>query len=469
MIHSKSQAPERLTRIPLNHVPNEVLLTTVSKARNDKLPHYMSVAAGVAAPEASFGEANIDSVFLRFGARPTSVARAFLPQSVVSKACKAEMASLTGDPIGSTYEKDEDRAGFARTYRVSFETEINVHRVCEELSRSSAVECACPNHIRSALVSPSDEFYGFQWGLTAINCEPGWDIEKGHDGLIMAIVDSGIDLNHDDLSGKTVSGFDFVNVPRYLDWRYMSLGDYRQRDPYPNDEDGHGTHCAGIAAAASNNDRGVVGVCWGGGILPVRVMFRAYDWWKNEETSIGTDADIDAGIKFAIDAGAHVINLSLGGPSPSHERVLDYAHDRNVCVIAATGNDNSSAPSFPASNPNVLAVGAVDQGLSRAWFSNYGAAYNDFVMAPGVQIASTYKENAYVYLQGTSMATPFATGLAGLIVSRALRSGRQFSADDVYAIIRESASSLGSGKGDPFFGQGLINVEAALKLANERL
>ena len=111
----------------------------------------------------------------------------------------------------------------------------------------------------------------------------------------------------------------------------------------------------------------------------------------------------------------------------------------------------------------------MDQGLSRAWFSNYGAAYNDFVMAPGVQIASTYKENAYVYLQGTSMATPFATGLAGLIVSRALRSGRQFSADDVYAIIRESASSLGSGKGDPFFGQGLINVEAALKLANERL
>ena len=122
MIHSKSQAPERLTRIPLNHVPNEVLLTTVSKARNDKLPHYMSVAAGVAAPEASFGEANIDSVFLRFGARPTSVARAFLPQSVVSQACKADMASLPGAPTGPPLQQYDDRAGSAAAHALAART-----------------------------------------------------------------------------------------------------------------------------------------------------------------------------------------------------------------------------------------------------------------------------------------------------------------------------------------------------------
>jgi subtilisin family serine protease len=107
--------------------------------------------------------------------------------------------------------------------------------------------------------------------------------------------------------------------------------------------------------------------------------------------------------------------------------------------------------------------------LNRASFSNYGSAYYKFVMAPGVEIASTYKDNSYIYLQGTSMATPFVTGLVGLIVSLALRSGQQLSVDDIYKIIRQTATPLGSGKGNVFNGEGLINVPAALEAAKKKL
>jgi len=114
-------------------------------------------------------------------------------------------------------------------------------------------------------------------------------------------------------------------------------------------------------------------------------------------------------------------------------------------------------------------VGAVDEGLRRARFSNYGPNYNRFVVAPGVDIASSYKDNTYEYLSGTSMATPFVTGLAGLIVSMARRNDRQLSADDVYEIIRETARPLGPAKGDTFLGEGIVDVKAALEATKERI
>jgi len=462
--------PQRLTKRPTNYVSNELIVTVVAKAENDDLPHYLSVAAGMAAPSSSYGDTAIDGVFQHFGARVRSVARLFVPQDIASSSRGSGMRALTESVIGSSYDDHERASGLARTYRIQFESEPDLCAVCCELKHSKVVERARLNYVREAQLIPSDEFYQYQWGPKAINCEQGWEIEQGHEDVVIAIVDSGVDLHHEDLQEKLRGGFDFVDIQGPLGWRYTPLGDYRDRDPAPNDEDGHGSHCAGIAAAKSENGNGVVGVCWGGSILPVRVMFRVYDRWTGRETSVGTDADIDAGIKFAIDAGAHVINLSLGGPEPSHETILGYAKDRNVCVIAATGNENSSAPSYPASNSNVLAVGALDQNLNRASFSNYNPdSYNRFVMAPGVQIASTYKDNSYVYLQGTSMATPFVSGLAGLIISLAMRNGHRITPDDVYDIIRKTATPLRTGKGDLFTGEGLINVEAALKATKEWL
>ncbi len=467
---SKTEIPRRLTRRPPNYVSNEVIVTAIKGARNDALPHYLNVAAGVTASATSYGDLAIDGVLQSVGLQARSVSRVFVPESDVSAAreISGAMSPLSSE-ISANYVAREDKVGLARTYRITFESDANVPLLCAALAESKAVESVRPNYFREVLLQPNDEFYGFQWGPQAIACEAAWEVETGHEDTVIAIVDSGVDLDHDDLQSKLASGFDFVDFQGSGGWRYQLLGDYKTRDQVPDDEDGHGTHCAGIAASASNNGQGVAGVCWQGSILPVRVMFRVYDRFTQRETSVGTDADIDAGIKFAVDAGADVINLSLGGPDPSHEAVLAYAHDHNVVVLAATGNDNSSIASYPASDSRVLAVGAVDSSLQRASFSNYGSAYNRFVMAPGVEIASTYRENGYVYLDGTSMATPFVSGLSGLIVSLCKRNNRQLPPDDVYNIIRESATPLGSGKGDTFFGDGLVNAPAALQATADRL
>lgn len=474
VVSGRNSRPRRLVEPQRNYVPNEVVLTALPKARNDDLPHYLDVARNASIPATSYGDASVDAVFQHLGIATRSIARTFIPRRGASKLAKAlsESTAPTGGPslsIEANYSNKEHSAGLSRTYKVTFESDVDVLCVCGELSRSKAVENARPNYIRQACAIPNDTFYGFQWGLQAINAEKGWDIETGSTDVLIAIVDSGVDLDHGDLAAKLTPGFDFVDYQGSGGWRYDLLGDYMHRDPHPDDEDGHGTHCAGIAAAASDNNEGVAGVCWNARILPVRVMFRIYDRWKGVETSVGTDVDIDAGIKFAVDSGADVINLSLGSPDPSHGNVLDYAFDNNVCVIAATGNENTNDASYPAANPKTLAVGAVDEQLNRAGFSNYGPNYNDFVMAPGVAVASTYRDNQYVYLDGTSMAAPFVSGLAALIKSLARRSSADISADSVYSLIRESARPLGTGKGDTFFGQGLVDVEAALESAKVRI
>lgn len=470
---SDSFAPRRLTRRPPAYVPNEIIVTTVRQARNDDLPHYLSVTAGAAASATSYGDAAIDGVLQQAGLRARSVSRVFVPEKDVAAGRAAAPADVRAfalnREVSANYVAREDKTGLARTYRITFETDANVPEVCAALAASKAVEGVRPNFFREALVRPSDEFYGFQWGPQAIGCEAGWEVETGHEDTMIAIVDSGIDLDHEDLAAKLDGGYDFVDFQGSGGWRYQLLGDYRHRDPRPDDEDGHGSHCAGIAASDSDNGRGVAGVCWKGSILPVRVMFRVHDRFQGRETSVGTDVDIDAGIKFAVDAGADVINLSLGGADPSHEAVLAYARDQGAVVVAATGNENSSAASYPASDPRALAVGAVNSAIQRASFSNYGPAYNRFVMAPGVEIASTYRENGYVYLDGTSMATPFVAGLAGLMVSLCKRAKRTLPPDDIYNIIRETATPLGSGKGDVFFGEGLVNVPAALQATAEKL
>lgn len=463
-------SPRRLVRKPLLYVSNEVIITTVPEARNDDLPHFADVRAGAVAAAVRFDDSGVDGILARTGHSTRSVSRVFLPKPAATARVAPGLVTTAAvmSPMPATYDDEEESLGLSRTYRVTFNEPVDVFQLVRELEENAAVQEARPNYISAPMVRPSAEFYEYQWGPLAIGCEEGWEIETGHPDVVVGIVDSGVDLQHEDLAPKLLAGADLVDFQGDAGLRYVPVGDYQVRDDDADDEDGHGSHVAGIAAAASEESTGVVGVCWGGSILPVRVLFRVYDRYQRAETSIGTDADIDAGIKFAVDGGAHVINLSLGGPVPSHEAVLQYAHDKDVVVLAATGNANSNAASYPASNPNVLAVGAIDPNFNRAPFSNYGPAYNRFVMAPGVEIASTYKDNQYVYLQGTSMATPFVTGLAALIVSVALRNGAPWTAEAVRTIIRETATPLGSGKGDVFFGEGLINVPAALAAAQQQ-
>jgi subtilisin family serine protease len=203
-----------------------------------------------------------------------------------------------------------------------------------------------------------------------------------------------------------------------------------------------------------NNREGVAGMTWYNKILPIKVL---------DETGAGSTYSVAQGIIWATDNGAKVINMSLGNYAEAkflHD-AIKYAYDRDVVLIAASGNDNTEQPGFPAAYPEVFAVAATDSAKQKASFSNYGD-YID-VAAPGVNIASTYPHNQYAALSGTSMASPHVTALAALIrsVNPLLKN------TEVMDIMRKSASDLGTAGKDKYFGYGQIDVTKALEMADQ--
>ncbi|KFL16674.1 S8 family peptidase [Geobacillus stearothermophilus] len=292
------------------------------------------------------------------------------------------------------------------------------------------------NDLSRPVETPNDSFYArYQWNLPAIHTEAGWTLSRGKQTVPVAIIDSGVDLTHPDLIRRLGPG-------------YNVLADDRS----PNDENGHGTHVAGIIASQPNNDEGVAGITWFNPIMAVKAL---------NADGYGTSIDVAKGIRWAVDHGAKVINLSLGNYQPSSvlEEAIRYADAHDVVLVAASGNDSTSQPSFPAAYPEVISVGAVDPDLSYALYSNYGE-YID-VVAPGTNIASTFAGHQYAALSGTSMAAPHVAALAALIRSVNPR----LSNDEVRSIILESADDLGERGKDPYYGYGLINVYRALELA----
>src|SRR5437667_6869586 len=222
-----------------------------------------------------------------------------------------------------------------------------------------------------------------------------------------------------------------------------------------NDDNGHGTHVAGIAAAIGDNGIGIAGIAWAASILPIKVL---------DASGSGTNADVACGIQAGADfaessLGMRVVeNLSVGGPAYSKlmKDAVDFALQSNVLVIAAAGNDGKATVLFPAGYPGVMAVGATTPANERATFSTYGSHLS--VVAPGVDIYSTYLGGSYKYLSGTSMATPHVSGTAALV--RAVQAG--LSPAQVRSQIEQTATRLGGSGFNPQFGWGLVNAAAAV-------
>lgn len=285
-------------------------------------------------------------------------------------------------------------------------------------------------------IVPNDALYSkYQWNLTSIDVEKGWSVSKGDEGVIIAVLDTGIQSNHPDLQGRLLEGINILN-----------------KDRAPNDDVGHGTHVAGIIGASVNNGEGVAGVSWFNKIMPVKVL---------DSSGAGSTYSVAQGIIWAVDNGAKVINMSLGNYAQAdflHD-AIKYAYDRDVVLIAASGNDNTERPGYPAAYPEVFAVAATNNQKEKASFSNYGD-YID-VAAPGDSVASTYPGSQYAALSGTSMASPHVAALAGLIRSV----NPDLSNEEVMELMRVSANDLGSSGKDIYFGYGEIDVNKALNAA----
>ena len=292
-----------------------------------------------------------------------------------------------------------------------------------------------PNISVRADFAPNDPDWLKQWGPARIEADYAWNVTLGDPSVLVAVVDTGIYWYHPDLAAHYVPlGYDWVN-----------------NDPDPMDDNGHGTHVAGIIGAVINNSLGIAG------LAQVTIMAEKVLDANGE----GSMSNVALGIIHAVDRGAKIINLSLGSTETSellHEAVK-YAYDYGVLVVAAAGNDATNAKSYPAGYDEAVAVSATDNLDNPAEFTNYGDWVT--VAAPGVNIYSTFADDSYAYLSGTSMASPHVAGIAALIWSRFPNMTR----DQVWAQLQYSADDLGEPGFDVHYGFGRVNARKAVEQA----
>lgn len=288
-----------------------------------------------------------------------------------------------------------------------------------------------------------------------------WAVTKG-EGVKVAILDTGCDVSHVDLSGGIYTSYK-VNcvVPYSLRKSYKKEKNLskkkrlrRRINAYctaVNDVDGHGTHVAGIIGAR-NNAVGIVGVAPDCSLIPIKVL---------GDDGTGDFNSIVSGINKAIELGVDVINMSLGSPagSPALADAVKRAYRAGIAVICAAGNSGTQSLDFPARYPQTISVGAIDKNNLRASFSQMGSTL-DFV-APGVDILSTYPGNRYMVMSGTSMATPWVVGAVALLISKHRKSGGKTpinNVEDIRTHLRRTCIDLNSSGPDIQTGFGLIDV-----------
>lgn len=351
----------------------------------------------------------------------------------------------------------------------------------KQLARRPEVLSAEPNYRVYPLASVNDELYNLQWHYPLINLPGAWDTTTGSADVIVAVVDTGVLGGHPDLAGQLVPGYDFISDPR-------DSGDGDGIDPDPEETTGdgnvdavsfHGTHVTGTIAAAGDNQIGVAGVAYGARVMPLRGL----------ADSGGTVFDINQAIRYAAglpnDSGtvpeqaADIINLSIGGSgfSPSSQALYNELRELGITVVAAAGNESTTAPSYPASYDNVFSVSAVDVQQNITVYSNTGPTVD--IAAPGgdggrdlngdgypdgvLSTGGSEGRFTFTFLSGTSMAAPHVAGVFALMKSV----NANLTADDFERLLMAGAltEDLGATGRDDAYGYGLINARKAIEAA----
>jgi serine protease len=347
------------------------------------------------------------------------------------------------------------------------------------LANQPGVLYAEPDPIVRPLYRPNDPLYKYQWSFPKIQMEAAWDINRGgRSSTVVAVLDTGVAYKD---SGA------FAQAPDLAGTRFVDGYDFIWNDAEPLDSDGHGTHVTGTLAQTSNNNLGPAGIAFNASVMPVKVL--ASDWDERQHAPNDSTMSVLAqGIRWAADHGANVINMSLGGDEPSTpvESAIRYAVGKGVFIAIAAGNsgDTDNAAEWPASYASsiegAMAVAALDYNLARAPYSTHQAYVE--IAAPGGNVDADLNDDgygdgilqqtfdlvysdrdifnrfAYIFYEGTSMATPHVAAVAALLYDQGIKSPAA-----IEAALKLTAANKPSGGRNNDIGSGVIDARAALR------
>jgi serine protease len=433
----------------------------------------------------------------------------FLPGEVLARFKSTDIQARSNDPLLARFQFDtQSYGGDVQRLKLNPQVQTLASRAVDTmwmtdeqqrkletlqaikvLRKRGDVEFAEPNYRVRPSAIPNDEYYSLQWHYPQINLPQAWDITTGDNDVIVAVIDTGVLLDHPEMSGQLVAGYDFISDVE-------SAGDGDGIDSIPNDEGDsvqagasssfHGTHVAATVAARSNDNRGAAGVAWNSRIMPIRVLGKGG----------GNNLDLAQGIRYAAglsnvsgtlpERKADIINMSLGGEGDSQtvREAVEAARAAGVIMIAAAGNESTSLLSYPASNSGVVSVSAVDINREFAYYSNYGTMID--VAAPGGDLREDLNGDSrpdgvfsagaddttdsityqLIFYEGTSMASPHVAGVAALM--KAVYPDMTPAEFDAMLAAGELTNDLGQSGRDDLYGHGLIDAFKAVDAAQQR-
>ncbi|WP_212828317.1 S8 family serine peptidase [Catellatospora sp. TT07R-123] len=420
---------------------SSVLLVSVAAAAPfGASPQWVSgqaaaAEAGTVPTWAPAGNGKVKRLAARLTASKTKKA-AYEPNTVLvrlrpgaSAADRARIASKVGGKVAGTV---------GSTGYLKITTKSAARDALKVLQGDPAVVTTALDQRRYPTKAPNDWLYPTDQGyLSTIRMPQAWDLQSSATAVTVAVVDTGVDSRNRDLVGRVVGGYNSVS-----------------NNTDTMDTAGHGTMVSGIIAANTGNGEGIAGVTWNGRIMPIKVFAGEYAF----------DSDIAEGVTWAVDHGAKVVNMSLGGPgeNPMLHEAIKYAVGKGVVVVVAAGNEGTDEPQYPAYYPEVLAVGATDSGGNLTDFSSWGDHVD--VAAPGFGILSTYPVDpacdidCYAYGDGTSFSAPLVAGVAALVKAK----NPTFTPTQVIERIKTTARDAGPRGVDPYYGFGVLDAYRAL-------
>jgi thermitase len=378
------------------------------------------------------------------------------------------LATREYQPAGPAWSAEEIASGLDRVYRLVLARDGRVPPdLIQDLFLLPNIEQVSAGSIGQMELNPRSNALSVRTdraSRNAIYLDEAQAFTQGDDQITIAVLDTGLQLEHPELRHAIRGGYDFVNI---LDGANEFIGDFIGADDIATDEVGHGTHVAGIIVGKGEEmPCGVAPKCK---LIPVRVLAAMES--QGRRVGAGLIENINAGVKYAVDQGADVINMSLGvrheGGGLPHQEVIDYARRKGVTIVAASGNDGQQEMYYPGAFDSVIAVGAMNAQGDVAEFSTYGDQVS--FIAPGVDVYSTYLDNGYAFSTGTSHAAPFVTGAIALLKSYARKKGHDLSDNQVKHVLKHTSDKIDHNFKHRKAGYGRLNLADAMRYLEYKL